>query len=47
MILYNVPAFSNVNLNIINFKDLFQDDRIIGIKYTSYDLYQLVKNKRI
>lgn len=45
MIIYNIPAFSNVDLNITNFKDLFQDDRVIGIKYTSHDLYQLERIK--
>ncbi|MBA7524849.1 N-acetylneuraminate lyase [subsurface metagenome] len=47
MIVYNFPAFSGVSFNSNNILDLLSDERIIGVKHTSYDLYQLERMKRI
>lgn len=46
MILYNFPAFSGVSLDSENIKELLFDNRIIGIKHSSYDLYQLDRMKQ-
>ncbi|MEH7248059.1 N-acetylneuraminate lyase [Neobacillus niacini] len=41
MIVYNFPAFSGVQFSMDQFLDLLQDDRVIGIKHTSMNLYDL------
>lgn len=41
MIIYHFPANSGVQFSIENFKELLQDDRVIGIKHTSMNLYDL------
>jgi len=41
MIIYNFPAFSGVSFNMNNLKEFAEDERFIGVKHTSYDLYQL------
>lgn len=41
MIVYNFPAFSGVQFSMDNFQELLQDDRVIGIKHTSMNLYDL------
>jgi N-acetylneuraminate lyase len=47
MIIYNFPAFSGVSFNINNIKEFVEDKRFIGIKHTSYDLYQLEQMLKI
>jgi N-acetylneuraminate lyase len=41
MIVYNFPANSGVQFSLDHFKELLSDDRIIGIKHTSMNLYDL------
>ncbi len=41
MIIYNFPALSGVTFSMGNIKELADNSKIIGIKHTSYDLYQL------
>jgi N-acetylneuraminate lyase len=41
MIVYNFPAASGVAMSEAVFGELLGHERIIGIKHTSYDLYQL------
>ncbi|MCM0649348.1 N-acetylneuraminate lyase [Clostridium swellfunianum] len=47
MIIYNFPAFSGVTFNMSNIKEFMNDERFIGIKHTSYDLYQLEQMLKI
>ncbi len=47
MIIYNFPAFSGVSMSSENCLTLFQDPRIIGIKHTSFNLFELESIKRI
>jgi N-acetylneuraminate lyase len=47
MIVYNVPAFSGVTLTSENLKQFRADGRIIGVKHTSMDLYQLNRMKQV
>lgn len=47
MIVYNFPAFSGVDLASDNFREMFEDERIIGVKHTSMDLYQLNRLKQL
>ena len=35
LILYNIPAFSGVSLTFDDFAELLEDDKMIGVKYTS------------
>lgn len=46
MLLYNFPAMSGISLNSENTKELFKNPRIIGIKFTSFDLYELERIKK-
>jgi N-acetylneuraminate lyase len=41
MLVYNFPALSGVNFAMEHFSRFAEDPRIIGIKHTSYDLFQL------
>ena len=43
MLIYNVPAMSGVNFTERDFDQFFQHERIIGVKYTSYDLFLMQK----
>lgn len=43
MFIYNVPAMSGVNFTEQDFDKFFQHKRIIGVKYTSYDLFLMQK----
>jgi N-acetylneuraminate lyase len=43
MIIYNVPAMSGIIFAENDFVKFFEDERIIGVKYTSYDLYLMQK----
>lgn len=41
VIVYNIPAMSKVNFGIEDLDRMFQHEKIIGVKHTSYDLFQL------
>jgi N-acetylneuraminate lyase len=41
MIIYNAPALTGVTFNSENIKHIFDNEMICGIKYTSYDLFQM------
>ena len=41
MLIYNVPALSGVNFTEADFDNFFAHDKIIGAKYTSYDLFMM------
>ena len=41
MIVYNVPAMSGVVFSNADLERLLNNDRVIGLKHTSYDLFQL------
>jgi N-acetylneuraminate lyase len=45
MIIYNFPDFSGVSLNSSNAADLFLDPRVMGIKHTSNDMFEIDKIK--
>jgi N-acetylneuraminate lyase len=47
MILYNIPAFSGVTFTGESLKPFIADERIIGVKHTSMDLYQLNRMKQV
>lgn len=41
MIIYSIPALTGVNMELSNFEELFENDDIIGVKFTSPDFYLL------
>ncbi len=45
MIIYNFPGFSGVNLSADNLKDFLENDKIMGVKFTSNDFFALEQIK--
>ena len=45
MLIYNIPAFSGVNLTVGNIAEFLNDDRFIGVKHTSNDYFALEQYK--
>lgn len=43
MIIYNIPALSGVGFTTDDLKRFFENEKIIGMKHTSYDLFQMQK----
>lgn len=41
VIIYNIPAMSGITFKTSDIKRFFANDKIIGMKHTSYDLFQL------
>lgn len=41
VIIYNIPAMSGISFKTSDIETLFSNDKIIGMKHTSYDLFQL------
>ena len=41
LIVYNIPAMSGVQFSKADLERLLSNDKIIGLKHTSYDLFQL------
>lgn len=41
MIIYSIPALTGVNMSLDNFTELFQNEKIIGVKFTTSDFYLL------
>ncbi len=45
MLVYNIPAFSGVSFSTADFEEFLRDDRFIGVKFTSSDMFQLERLK--
>ncbi|MBE5819056.1 MAG: N-acetylneuraminate lyase, partial [Clostridiales bacterium] len=45
MLVYHIPAFSGVNMNINDMGQFLNDDRFLGIKYTSNDFFTMEQCK--
>lgn len=45
MLVYHIPAFSGVNMGIIEMSAFLTDDRFLGIKYTSNDFFTMEQCK--
>ena len=43
LIVYNAPALANVEFNAENTRPLFRHERISGMKFTSYNLFEMQK----
>lgn len=46
MIIYSIPALTGVNLSIQQFEELFENEKVIGIKYTAADFYLLERIRK-
>ncbi|HJD00789.1 N-acetylneuraminate lyase [Candidatus Arthromitus sp. SFB-turkey] len=46
MIIYSIPALTGVNMSIENFKELFKNEDIIGVKFTAPDFYLLERIRK-
>lgn len=46
MIVYSIPFLTGVNLTIDNFKKLFENPRVIGVKFTAADFYLLERLRK-
>ncbi len=46
MIIYSIPALTGVNMSIENFKELFKNEDIIGVKFTAPDFYSLERIRK-
>lgn len=45
MIIYNIPLLTGVSMTIEQFAKLFENDRIIGVKFTATDYYTMERIK--
>lgn len=41
VIIYNIPAMSGITFKTADIERFFANEKIIGMKHTSYDLFQL------
>ncbi len=41
LIIYSIPALTGVNMNVAQFGELFQNEKIVGVKFTAPDFYLL------
>ena len=41
VIIYNIPAMSGISFGLTDIERLFKNEKIAGMKHTSYDLFQL------
>ena len=46
MIIYSIPALTGVNMSIENFKELFKNEDITGVKFTAPDFYLLERIRK-
>lgn len=46
VVLYNIPMFTHVELSVERFRPLYEDERILGLKFTHTDLIELSRIKR-
>ncbi len=45
MIIYNIPLLTGVSMTIGQFAELFENDRVIGVKFTATDYYTMERIK--
>ncbi len=46
MIVYSIPALTGVNMSVEQFGRLFENEKIVGVKFTAADFYLLERLKR-
>ena len=46
MIIYSIPALTGVNISLDQFAELFENEKIIGVKFTAGDFYLLERMRK-
>lgn len=46
MIIYSIPFLTGVNMSVTQFDELFENEKIIGVKFTAGDFYLLERMRR-
>ncbi len=46
MILYYIPTLTGVKISLDQFAELLEDEKVIGVKYTAADFYQLERFRK-
>ena len=46
MIIYSIPFLTGVNINLSQFAELFENEKIIGVKFTAGDFYLLERVRK-
>lgn len=46
MIIYSIPFLTGVNMSLTQFGELFENEKIIGVKFTAADFYLLERMRR-
>lgn len=46
MILYYIPVLTGVNISLDQFEELLSNEKVIGVKYTAADFYQLERFRK-
>ncbi|WP_055069910.1 N-acetylneuraminate lyase [Clostridium massiliamazoniense] len=46
MIIYSIPFLTGVNMSLDQFGELFENDKIIGVKFTAADFYLLERMRK-
>lgn len=46
MIIYSIPFLTGVNMSLEQFAELFENDKIIGVKFTAADFYLLERMRK-
>lgn len=46
LIIYSIPFLTGVNMSIEQFAELFENDKIIGVKFTAADFYLLERMRK-
>lgn len=46
MIIYSIPALTGVEIGVPQFKELFENDKIVGVKFTAADFFLLERLRK-
>lgn len=46
MVVYSIPFLTGVNINVSQFAELFENEKIIGVKFTAGDFYLLERIRK-
>lgn len=46
MVVYSIPFLTGVNINVSQFAELFENEKIIGVKFTAGDFYLLERMRK-
>lgn len=46
MVVYSIPFLTGVNINVAQFGELFENEKIIGVKFTAGDFYLLERVRK-